>query len=93
MQLTCSSGDELLSRANLGSWANLGAIATGIDADVSQADICDLPADLVDQDLVYLYWGAIYWVPDLVAFAQIIATHFRPGRSVLLADHHPSRKS
>ncbi|WP_370451441.1 class I SAM-dependent methyltransferase [Kribbella sp. VKM Ac-2500] len=84
---------------------HLGAIATGIDiSDVAvqmarrpptpasnfrQADILDLPADLVDVDLIYLSWGAICWVPDLSTFAQIVATRLRPGGSILLADHHP----
>ena len=102
LQLACSSGDEVLS------WANLGAIATGTDisdvaiqmarrkasdaaiqADFRQADMFDLPPDLTAVDLIYFSWGAICWVPDLAAFTQILADRLRPGGSVLLGDHHP----
>jgi hypothetical protein len=39
--------------------------------------------------MIYLSWGAICWVPDLVLFAEIVASRLRPGGSLLLCDHHP----
>jgi 2-polyprenyl-3-methyl-5-hydroxy-6-metoxy-1,4-benzoquinol methylase len=102
LQLACSSGDQVLS------WANLGAEAVGIDisdkaidvarqkaveagvqAEFRQADMFDLPADLTDFHLIYFSAGAICWVPDLQQFAEIIAERLRPGGSVLMMDHHP----
>jgi len=102
LQLACSSGDEVLS------WANLGAAVTGIDisdvavetarrraaragikADFHQADMLDLPEHLTDFDLVYLSWGALCWVPDLAVLADAIATRLRPGGAVLMCEHHP----
>ena len=102
LQVACSSGDQVLS------WANLGADAIGIDisdvaieiarckaadagiqADLRQADMFDLPADLVDLDLIYFSGGAICWAPDLNVFARILADRLQPGGSVLMSDHHP----
>lgn len=102
VHLACSYGDEVLS------WANLGAIAIGVDisdvaietakgraaeagvaADFRQADMFQLPGDLVELDLIYLSWGAICWVPDLTAFAALAFSRLRPGGAVLLCDHHP----
>jgi 2-polyprenyl-3-methyl-5-hydroxy-6-metoxy-1,4-benzoquinol methylase len=102
LQVACSSGDQVLS------WANLGAAAIGIDisdvaieiarckaadagiqADFRQADMFDLPADLIDLDLIYFSWGAICWAPDLNVFARILADRLQTGGSVLMSDHHP----
>ena len=102
LQLACSMGDEVLSWSNLGANATgidisdvaienarRKAAAAGVEADFRQADMFDLPADLVDIDLIYFSWGAICWVPDLTRFAEIIASRLRVGGAVLAADHHP----
>ncbi len=65
LQLACSCGDEVLSWANLGataigidisevaiSMAREKATAAGISADFRQANMFELPADLVDLDLI-----------------------------------------
>ncbi|MEU4243303.1 class I SAM-dependent methyltransferase [Actinoplanes sp. NPDC026619] len=103
LQLACSYGDEVLSWATLGATAigaDISDVAVetargraaeaGIAADFRRADMFDLPADLVDLDLIYLSWGAICWVPDLAVFAGIVAARLQPGGSVLLCDHHPA---
>ncbi|WP_405063116.1 methyltransferase domain-containing protein [Kribbella sp. NBC_01505] len=102
LQLACSCGDEALSWANLGAsvtgvdisevaidLARAKSAEAGIEVDFRRADMFDLPADLTDLDLIYLSWGAICWVPDLTAWATMVAERLRPGGSVLLADHHP----
>ena len=102
VQLACSFGDEVLSWANLGARAtgvDISDVAitiargraaeAGIAADFRRADMLDLPDDLTDIDLFYLSWGAICWVPDLTAWATLLAARTRPGGAVLLCDHHP----
>ncbi|WP_132292993.1 class I SAM-dependent methyltransferase [Kribbella sp. VKM Ac-2568] len=67
LQLACSCGDQVLSWTNLGAIAtgiDISDVAiqvarrkasdAGIEADFRQADIFDLPADLVNLDLIYL---------------------------------------
>ncbi|WP_433382598.1 class I SAM-dependent methyltransferase [Actinoplanes sp. CA-142083] len=102
VQLACSCGDEVLSWANLGAtatgvdisdvaieMARARAAEAGVAADFRRADMMSPPGDLVELDLVYLSWGAICWVPDLAAFAGMVAARLRPGGAVLLCDHHP----
>jgi len=103
LQLACSFGDEVLSWANLGAtvtgidicdvaieMAAARAREAGIVADFRRADMFDLPADLTGLDLIYLSWGVLCWVPDLTAWAGILAGRLRPGGAVLLCDHHPA---
>ena len=72
LQLACSTGDEVLSWANLGAdaigadisdvaigKARRKAIDAGIRAEFHRADMFDLPAELTDLHLIYLSWGAI----------------------------------
>ena len=102
LQLACSTGDEVLSWANLGAdaigadisdvaigKARRKAIDAGIRAEFHRADMFDLPAELTDLDLIYLSWGAICWAPDLDVLAGIIAQRLRPRGSALICDHHP----
>ncbi|MFG1990520.1 class I SAM-dependent methyltransferase [Actinoplanes sp. NPDC048988] len=103
VQLACSYGDEVLSWSILGAHAvgvdisdvaidraRARAAAAGVAADFRRADMLDPPADLAGLDLIYLSWGAICWVPDLTAFARMVAARLRPGGAVLLCDHHPA---
>jgi 2-polyprenyl-3-methyl-5-hydroxy-6-metoxy-1,4-benzoquinol methylase len=102
LQIACSHGDQVLSWANLGATAvgidisdvaienaRRKAAEAQIAAEFRQADMFDLPADLIDLDLIYLSWGAICWAPDLNELARILAERLRPGGVVLMADHHP----
>jgi predicted kinase/SAM-dependent methyltransferase len=102
LHLACSTGEEVLSWANLGAdaigadisdvaidKARRKAIDAGIRAEFHRADMFDLPAELADLDLIYLSWGAICWVPDLDVLAGIITERLRPRGSVLICDHHP----
>ena len=102
LQLACSTGDEVLS------WAQLGAIAFGadisdvaidkarrkavdaeIDVEFHRADMFELPPALTELDLIYLSWGAICWAPDLDALVAVITERLRTHGSVLISDHHP----
>ena len=42
-----------------------------------------------DFDVVYTSWGAINWLPDLDAWAGVVASLLRPGGILYLAEGHP----
>ena len=58
-----------------------------------EADVYDAP-DAVPKphgfDLVFVTWGAICWLPDIRAWAGIVAAMLRPGGVLYLADAHPA---
>jgi len=58
-----------------------------------EADVYDAP-DAVPKphgfDLVFATWGAICWLPDIRAWAGIVAAMLRPGGVLYLADAHPA---
>jgi SAM-dependent methyltransferase len=102
LHLACSTGDEVLSWAQLGATAigadisdvaidkaRRKAVDAGIDAEFHRADMFDLPPVLTELDLIYLSWGAICWAPDLDALVAVIAERLRTHGSVLISDHHP----
>ena len=41
-------------------------------------------------DLVLVTWGAIYWLPDVRAWARVVANFLRPGGLFYIAEGHPS---
>jgi SAM-dependent methyltransferase len=41
-------------------------------------------------DLVYVTWGAINWLPDIGAWAQVVGFYLRPGGRLYLAEGHPA---
>ena len=43
-----------------------------------------------DFDLVYVTWGALCWLPDIAAWARVVAALLRPGGQLYLADGHPA---
>lgn len=62
------------------------------DADVRfvEASVYDAPAALGETyDLVYVTWGAINWLPDLFAWAKVVAALLRPGGRLYLLEGHP----
>lgn len=40
-------------------------------------------------DRVFVSWGALCWLPDMVAWARIVAAFLEPGGYLALADAHP----
>jgi SAM-dependent methyltransferase len=62
----------------------------GVEATFVQSTVEDARAHLEgDFDIVYTSWGALVWLPDLVAWARTIASLLRPGGFVYVADQHP----
>jgi hypothetical protein len=41
-------------------------------------------------DRVYVTWGALGWLPDIEAWARIVAYFLRRGGSLYLAEGHPA---
>ena len=58
-----------------------------------EADLYDAEAAIAEPhafDLVFVTWGAIYWLPDIRRWAGIVAHFLRPGGALYLADGHPA---
>ena len=58
-----------------------------------EADLYDAPAAIREPgafDLVFVTWGAIYWLPDIRRWAEIVAFFLKPGGTLYLAEGHPS---
>ncbi len=57
------------------------------------ADVYDLRAHLPEPasfDRIFVSWGALCWLPDLRAWARVVAHFLRPGGYLALADAHPA---
>ncbi|HEY1721964.1 MAG TPA: methyltransferase domain-containing protein [Magnetospirillaceae bacterium] len=57
-----------------------------------QADLYDARTALSEPasfDRVYVSWGAIIWLPDIVRWAETVAFFLRPGGTLYLAEVHP----
>jgi SAM-dependent methyltransferase len=49
-----------------------------------------LPGEAASFDLVFVTWGAIGWLPDIAAWARVVAHFLRPGGALYFAEAHPS---
>ncbi|MCZ7544594.1 MAG: class I SAM-dependent methyltransferase [Anaerolineae bacterium] len=105
LHLQCHFGMDTLSWARLGAEVTgvdfsekAIALARALSAELSIparfvcANIYDLPAALDGAfDIVFTSGGVLYWLPDLVRWAEIVAHYLRPGGTFFLADSHPLR--
>lgn len=103
VHLQCHFGLDTLTLARQGAAAtgidfSLAAIAEarrlaaaiGITADFACADVYDARTAVTGHfDIVYTTWGTICWLPDLNAWARIIASLLLPGGFLYFADAHP----
>lgn len=58
-----------------------------------QADLYDAPATIPEPagfDAVYVTWGALCWLPDIVGWARIVSHFLKPGGWLYLAEGHPA---
>jgi SAM-dependent methyltransferase len=58
-----------------------------------EADLYEAPAAIPEPasfDLVFVTWGAIYWLPDIRRWAEIVAFFLKPGGTLYLAEGHPA---
>ena len=58
-----------------------------------EADLYDAPTAIGEAhcfDVVFVTWGAINWLPDIAAWARIVAHFLKPGGFLYLAEQHPT---
>jgi SAM-dependent methyltransferase len=58
-----------------------------------EADLYDAPAAIGEPaafDAVYVTWGALCWLPDIVGWARIVGHFLKPGGWLYLAEGHPA---
>jgi 2-polyprenyl-3-methyl-5-hydroxy-6-metoxy-1,4-benzoquinol methylase len=103
LHVQCHFGLDTLSFARLGarvtgadfSEAAVNAARAlagelGLDATFVQSNVYDLPANLDgDFDLVYTSAGVLGWLPDIRAWAKVVAHFVRPGGTFYIAEIHP----
>jgi len=68
-------------------------LATEVGADVRfiESNIYDVPQVLDEQfDLVFKSYGTICWLPDIRAWAQVVARYVKPGGRFIIIDGHPA---
>ncbi len=103
LHLQCHFGLDTLSWARLGArvtgvdfsergieQARALAAELGMNARFILANLYDLPLALEEEfDIVFTSYGAVNWLPDLRAWAQIVARFVRPGGFFYIVDAHP----
>lgn len=66
------------------------ATRAGLEATFVESDIYELDAkDLGTFDIVHTSYGVLSWLPDLEAWARIIARHLAPDGLFHLVENHP----
>ncbi|MET9336407.1 class I SAM-dependent methyltransferase [Nonomuraea sp. NPDC003804] len=66
------------------------AAECGIEARFLEADVYDAAEVAGDgYDIVYTGIGALVWLPDMVRWAQVVASLLKPGGFLYLAEFHP----
>jgi SAM-dependent methyltransferase len=67
---------------------NLSTRATFVEA-----NIYDAPRVLEGRalfDMVFVTWGSLCWLPDVMRWADVVAHFLKPGGHLYLADAHPA---
>jgi SAM-dependent methyltransferase len=104
LHLQCHFGIDTLSWARLGArvtGADLSPAAIALASDLAielgfpdarfvESNVFDLPNVLHDEfDVVYTSRGAINWLPDIRAWARVVARFVRPGGIFYIVEAHP----
>ncbi len=64
---------------------------TGIAATFVEGDVYTAPSRIDGAfDMVYVTWGAINWLPDIVRWAEVVAHFLAPGGMLYLLESHPA---
>lgn len=103
LHLMCHFGLDTLSWARLGAEVTGVDISdaaieaakdladkTGLDAKFICANVYELENSISEKfDIIFLSYGALYWLPDLYRFAQIVSSLLKPGGFFYIVDGHP----
>ena len=103
LHLMCHFGMDTLSMARLGAdptgvdfsseaieLAKELSKTTEIDARFVCSNVYDLPDNLNEKfDIVFTSGGVIMWLPDLEAWARVIAHFLKPGGFFYIREFHP----
>ena len=103
LHLQCHFGLDTMSWARLGARATgvdfsdaALAAARRLNAELElpvrfiECNVYDLPGRLDEQfDIVYTGLGVLCWLPDLDAWARVVAHFLKPGGKFYLFDTHP----
>ncbi len=67
------------------------AAEAGLEAAFVEGNVYDAP-DLIEGrfDIVYVTWGTIVWLPDIVRWADVVAHFLKPGGFLYFLDGHPT---
>ncbi|MCB8838003.1 bifunctional 2-polyprenyl-6-hydroxyphenol methylase/3-demethylubiquinol 3-O-methyltransferase UbiG [Aurantimonas sp. VKM B-3413] len=104
VHLQCHIGLDTLSLKHLGARSVTGldfspkaiaaardfAARAGTEARFVEASLTAAPEALGETyDLAFVTWGAINWLPDIGAWAKVVAKVLRPGGRLYLLEGHP----
>ena len=103
LHLQCHFGMDTMSWARLGARAtgvDFSPVAIdlarelnaelGLDARFMCSNVYDLPTVLDERfDIVYTAMGVLVWLPDLTAWAEVVAHFVKPGGVFYILDDHP----
>ena len=104
IHLQCHLGLDTISLSRLGAARVVGldlspeslrraralAARAGAGIELVEANVYDARAVVTGSfDLVYTTLGVLCWLPDVEAWASVIASLLRPGGRLLLRDDHP----
>lgn len=103
VHLQCHFGLDTLALARLGATvtgldfspaaieaARALAKETGLPARFVEGNVYDAPRLIEERfDLVFVTWGALCWLPDVAAWAAVVAAMLKPGGQLYLAEGHP----
>lgn len=104
LHLQCHFGMDTISWARIGAKATGVDISDhaieaarelnhelGMDVRFIRSNVYDVPSILDQQfDIVYTAVGVLCWLPDLTAWASVIARQLKPGGTFYLLDSHPA---
>jgi SAM-dependent methyltransferase len=82
------SGAAIAAARDLAGELGLSSRARFVECDLYAAR--EALRQFVPFDLVFVTWGALCWLPDIVGWARIVAFCLRPGGRLYLAEGHPA---
>jgi SAM-dependent methyltransferase len=82
------SSPAIAAARELSTRLDLSARTRFVEADLYDA-LTAIP-EPASFDLVYVTWGTICWLPDILRWTRIVASFIRPGGALYLAEAHPA---